>query len=135
MIVTHRNILHNQQAIQQAFEHNASTIMLSWLPLFHDMGLIGHVLQPFYLGIPSILMPPLVFLQRPWRWLKAISHYRATTSGAPNFAYQKCIEKITPKHQAELDLSCWEIAFNGSEPVQEQTMTKFAHLIIAWRMP
>ena len=128
VIVTHRNILHNQQAIQQAFEHNASTIMLSWLPLFHDMGLIGHVLQPFYLGIPSILMPPLVFLQRPWRWLKAISHYRATTSGAPNFAYQKCIEKITPKHQAELDLSCWEIAFNGSEPVQEQTMTKFAEV-------
>ena len=128
VMVTHRNILHNQQAIQQAFEHNDSTIMLSWLPLFHDMGLIGHVLQPFYLGIASILMPPLVFLQRPQRWLKAISHYRVTTSGAPNFAYQKCIEKITPEHQAELDLSCWEIAFNGSEPVQEETMRQFAEV-------
>lgn len=75
IMVTHANLLHNQQAIQQAFGHTEQTIVVGWLPLFHDMGLIGNVLQPLYLGIPSILMPPLAFLQRPWRWLEAISHY------------------------------------------------------------
>jgi acyl-CoA synthetase (AMP-forming)/AMP-acid ligase II len=126
VIVTHANLLHNQQTIQQAFGHTEQTIFVGWLPLFHDMGLIGNVLQPLYLGIPSILMPPLAFLQRPWRWLEVISRYRATTSGAPNFAYDLCVRKTTPEQRATFDLSCWEVAFNGAEPVRAETMERFA---------
>lgn len=130
--ITHANLLHNQQSIQQAFGHTEQTIFVGWLPLFHDMGLIGNVLQPLYLGIPSILMPPLAFLQRPWRWLQAISRYRATTSGAPNFAYDLCVRKTTPEQRATLDLSCWEVAFNGAEPVRAETLERFAATFAPW---
>jgi acyl-CoA synthetase (AMP-forming)/AMP-acid ligase II len=125
VMVTHANLLHNMRAIESAFGHDETTIGVSWLPLFHDMGLIGHVLQPIYLNIPSILMPPLAFLQRPWRWLQAISNYRGTTSGAPDFAYDLCVRKITPEQRSRLDLSCWQVAFSGSEPVRKQTLEKF----------
>ncbi|MEM6404470.1 MAG: fatty acyl-AMP ligase, partial [Cyanobacteria bacterium P01_D01_bin.116] len=125
VMVTHGNIIHNQQMIQTAFGHSSKTIFVGWLPLFHDMGLIGNVLQPMYLGIPCILMPPVAFLQKPICWLKAISKYRATTSGGPNFAYDLCVSKICQKSLSNLDLSSWDLAFNGAEPLQAKTLEKF----------
>jgi acyl-CoA synthetase (AMP-forming)/AMP-acid ligase II/7-keto-8-aminopelargonate synthetase-like enzyme/acyl carrier protein len=125
VMVTHGNILHNQQLIEKAFEHSAQTVFVGWLPLFHDMGLIGNVLQPIYLGIHSVLMPPVAFLQSPVRWLKAISKYAATTSGGPNFAYDLCVQKVSESQKHDLDLSSWSIAFNGAEPIRSHTLKKF----------
>ncbi|MEC4813417.1 MAG: amino acid adenylation domain-containing protein [Scytonema sp. PMC 1069.18] len=126
VMVSHGNILHNERIIQQAMQHTEKTIFVGWLPLFHDMGLIGNMLQPLYLGIPCILMSPVAFLQKPRRWLQAISRYKATTSGGPNFAYDLCVSKITPSERASLDLSSWEVAFNGSEHIRAQTLDRFA---------
>ncbi|WP_016949104.1 fatty acyl-AMP ligase [Anabaena sp. PCC 7108] len=126
VMVTHRNLLSNQRAIKIGFGHTDKTIFVGWLPLFHDMGLIGNVLQPLYLGIHSILMSPVAFLQKPLRWLQAISRYQATTSGGPNFAYDVCVRKITPEELSSLDLSSWEVAFNGAEPVRSETLDRFA---------
>lgn len=126
VMVSHGNILHNQKLIEKAFEHNSQTVFVGWLPLFHDMGLIGNVLQPIYLGISCILMPPAAFLQSPVRWLKAISKYGGTTSGGPNSAYDLCVQKVSEAQKLELDLSHWSIAFNGAEPVRYNTLTKFA---------
>ncbi|BAZ22955.1 beta-ketoacyl synthase [Kalymmatonema gypsitolerans NIES-4073] len=125
VMVTHGNIIHNQQLIHQAFGHSEESIVVGWLPLFHDMGLIGNVLQPMYLGIPCILMPPVAFLQKPIRWLQVISKYRATTSGGPNFAYDLCVKKVQPEQLANLDLSSWDLAFNGAEPVRAETLEQF----------
>ena len=125
VMVTHGNIIHNQQLIQQAFGHSEHTMVVGWLPLFHDMGLIGNVLQPIYLGITCILMPPVAFLMKPIRWLQVISKYRATTSGGPNFAYDLCVKKVQPEQLAKLDLSSWDLAFNGAEPVRAQTLEQF----------
>ncbi|MEG4634367.1 LLM class flavin-dependent oxidoreductase [Microcoleus sp. AR_TQ3_B6] len=126
VMVTHGNLLHNEQMIQTGFEHTEKTIYVSWLPLFHDMGLIGNMLQSLYLGRPCILMSPVAFLQRPVRWLQAISRYKATTSGAPNFAYELCLNKITNEQRETLDLSSWDVAFNGAEPVRAETLERFA---------
>ncbi|WP_341529479.1 fatty acyl-AMP ligase [Nostoc sp. UHCC 0302] len=126
VMITHGNLLHNEQIIQQAMQHTDKTIFVGWLPLFHDMGLIGNILQPLYLGIPCFLMPPVAFIQRPFRWLQAISKYKATTSGGPNFAYDLCVRKITPEQRQTLDLSSWEVAFNGSEPIRAETIEQFA---------
>ncbi|MEM9447028.1 MAG: fatty acyl-AMP ligase [Cyanobacteria bacterium P01_E01_bin.6] len=126
VMVTHHNLLHNQRTIQQSFGHSSATVIVGWLPLFHDMGLIGNVLQPLYLGIPCILLSPIAFLQKPHRWLQAISRYRATTSGGPNFAYDACIRKTTSEQCADLDLSSWDVAFNGAEPVRAETLARFA---------
>jgi natural product biosynthesis luciferase-like monooxygenase protein len=126
VMVSHRNLLHNEQMMQQAVQHTEKTITVGWLPLFHDMGLIGNVLQPLYLGIPCILMSPVAFLQRPLRWLQAISRYKATTSGGPNFAYELCVSKITNEQRETLDLSSWDVAFNGAEPVRAETLERFA---------
>lgn len=125
VMITHGNLLHNERMIEQAFGHTKNTIVVGWLPLFHDMGLIGNVMQPLYLGQPCVLMSPVDFLQKPLRWLQAISRYRATTSGGPNFAYELCIRKITPQQRATLDLSSWEVAFTGAEPVRAQTIEEF----------
>ena len=125
VMVSHGNLLRNEQMIQQAFSHTIDTIVVGWLPFYHDMGLIGNVLQPLYLGKPSILMPPLAFLKKPIRWLQAISRYKATTSGGPNFAYDLCLQKIKPEQLAELDLSSWGVAFTGAEPVLAHTLEQF----------
>ncbi|MBW4594270.1 MAG: fatty acyl-AMP ligase [Brasilonema angustatum HA4187-MV1] len=125
VMVSHGNLLHNQRMIEKAFGHTKETIFVGWLPLFHDMGLIGNVLQPLYLGIPCILMSPVAFLQKPLRWLQAISRYKATTSGGPNFAYELCVRKITSEQLSTLDLSSWEVAFNGAEPVRAETLAEF----------
>jgi amino acid adenylation domain-containing protein len=126
VMLSHGNLLHNQALIQRAFGHTERTIVVGWLPLYHDMGLIGNVLQPLFLGIPCILMSPLHFLQRPIRWLQAISRSRATSSGGPNFAYELCVRKIPPEQRATLDLSSWQVAFNGAEPVQAGTLDRFS---------
>ena len=126
VMVTHGNLLHNQESIRRAFGQDESSVILGWLPLFHDMGLIGNVLQPLYLGARCVLMSPLSFLQQPVRWLEAISRHRATTSGGPNFAYELCLRRIGPEQRAGLDLSSWTVAFNGAEPVRPETLERFA---------
>lgn len=126
VMVSHANLLHNERMIQRSFGHTEDTIVAGWLPLFHDMGLIGNVLQSLYMGVRCILMPPVAFLQRPYRWLQAISRYKATTSGAPNFAYDLCARKITDQQAEFLDLSSWDVAFSGAEPVRPETLDLFA---------
>jgi acyl-CoA synthetase (AMP-forming)/AMP-acid ligase II len=126
VMVSHGNLLHNEEMIQQAFEQRAESVIVGWLPLYHDMGLIGNVLQPLYLGARCVLMSPIAFLQSPKRWLAAITRFRATTSGGPNFAYDLCVRKIAPADRADLDLASWDLAFNGAEPVRPETMARFA---------
>ncbi|HEX5715361.1 MAG TPA: amino acid adenylation domain-containing protein, partial [Thermoanaerobaculia bacterium] len=126
VMVSHANLLHNEEMIRRAFGQSEESVILGWLPLYHDMGLIGNVLQPLYVGAPCILMSPIAFLQQPLRWLAAISRYRATTSGGPNFAYELCVRKITEERRAGLDLSSWRVAFNGAEPVRAETLDRFA---------
>jgi len=124
-MLSHGNLLHNAAMTYRFMEHSPSSTFVSWLPTYHDMGLIGGILQPLYGGFPCLLMPPAAFLQRPYRWLKAISHYQGTTSGGPNFAYELCLHKITPQQQETLDLSSWSVAFNGAEPVRQETLEQF----------
>lgn len=126
VMVSHGNLLHNQRLIQAAFGHTEQTTVVSWLPHYHDMGLVGNLLQPLYIGRPCIVMSPVAFLQKPWRWLMAISRYGATTSGGPNFAYDLCVQKITPEQRSLLDLSSWDVAFTGAEPIRAQTVQRFA---------
>lgn len=126
VMVSHSNLLENEALIQQAFHQHEKSVVVGWLPLYHDMGLIGNMLQPVYVGARCILMPPMAFLDRPFRWLRAITRYQATTSGGPNFAYELCVRKVTEDELPTLDLSTWELAFNGAEPVRSQTMRRFA---------
>jgi FkbH-like protein len=125
VMVSHANLWKNEAMIQQAFELTPKSVILSWLPPYHDMGLIGAILQPVYVGATSMLMSPTSFLQSPIRWLRAISENRVSVSGGPNFAFDLCLRKITPDECVGLDLSCWRTAFNGSEPVQVETMQRF----------
>jgi acyl-CoA synthetase (AMP-forming)/AMP-acid ligase II/alkylation response protein AidB-like acyl-CoA dehydrogenase/acyl carrier protein len=125
VMVTHANMLHNQQQIEHGFDHDENTVIVSWLPLFHDMGL-GSAMQAIWLGVHCVLMSPSAFIQKPLRWLSAISRYRATTSGGPDFAYELCVRQIDPADCSELDLSSWTGAFNGSEPVRPATLDRFA---------
>lgn len=124
--VTHANLMHNEKLIQKAFGQTQNDLVVGWLPVYHDMGLIGNVLQPLYCGAESILMPPTSFLQSPTRWLAAISRYGATTSGGPNFGYELCCNRITAEQKANLDLSSWRVAFSGAEPVRAQSLQRFA---------
>ncbi len=127
VMVTHGNIMHNEALIQRAFGHDEQTVVVGWLPLFHDMGLLGNMLQPLYMGTPCILMSPLAFLQRPLSWLQAISDHGATTSGGPNFAFE--MVAATARKQglpAGLDLSRWSLAYVGAEPVRASTLRSFA---------
>ncbi|MBG1243505.1 non-ribosomal peptide synthetase [Nostoc sp. NZL] len=126
VMLGHGNLLHNAATTYQIMEHSPTSKFVSWLPTYHDMGLIGGILQPLYGGFPCILMPPTSFLQRPYRWLQAISRYKGTTSGGPNFAYELCIQKITPEQRSSLDLSSWSVAFNGAEPIRQDTLERFA---------
>lgn len=126
VMVTHRNITENAGRIGRALRMDERSRGLSWLPPYHDMGLIGHILQPIAYGIESVLMPPLAFLQRPMRWLEAISRYRATISFAPNFAYDLVVRKARPDQIAALDLSCWATAGNGAEPIRAETIEQFS---------
>ena len=128
VMLNHRNLMHNSALIHYGFEHVRSGTGVFWLPSYHDMGLIGGVLQPLYVGRPNILMSPMSFLQKPFRWLSAISRFRGTTSGGPNFAYDLCVRKVTPEQRETLDLSTWHVAFNGAEPVREETIEQFCQM-------
>lgn len=132
VMVTHRQLLANQRAIARAFGHDESTVVVGWLPFFHDMGLIGNVLQPVFLGHPCVLMSPQDFVQSPVRWLRAISDYRATTSGGPNFSYELCTSKVQDDALRGLDLSTWRLAFNGAEPVSADVMQGFYERFAAY---
>ncbi|MBU3890346.1 non-ribosomal peptide synthetase [Methylosinus sp. KRF6] len=126
VMVSHGNLLANQALIKESFRHSERSTLVGWLPLYHDMGLIGNILQPLYVGATAVLMSPMAFLEKPIRWLRAISAYRARTSGGPNFAYDLCARKITAEEKRDLDLSCWTIAFSGAEPVRAATLDRFA---------
>jgi len=126
VMLSHENLLSNSAMLSEAFEYGPESVCVSWLPVYHDMGLIGGILQPLYGGFSCVLMPPASFLQRPVRWLEAISQYQATISGAPNFAYDLCARRISPEQRADLDLSSWSIAFTGSEPIRKETLDRFS---------
>ncbi|HJX27017.1 MAG TPA: AMP-binding protein, partial [Thermoanaerobaculia bacterium] len=126
VMVSHGNLLHNEELIRRTFAQSSDSVVLGWLPLHHDMGLIGTVLQPLHVGAPCYLMSPGAFLQRPASWLEAIGRFRATTSGGPNFAYELCLRKVSDTERASLDLSSWQVAFNGAEPVRAETLRRFA---------
>lgn len=125
VMITHDCILHNQQMLKLAFGHNETSVGVGWLPLFHDMGLIGNVIQALYVGRPSVFMSPIAFVQKPIRWLQAISQYKATTSGAPNFAFDLLCRHVTAEQRDNLDLSSWDVAFSGAEPIRVETMNRF----------
>ncbi|MEC4894064.1 MAG: aminotransferase class I/II-fold pyridoxal phosphate-dependent enzyme [Oscillatoria sp. PMC 1051.18] len=124
--IAHENLLSNLEIIYAHFGHNSDSKGVIWLPPYHDMGLIGGLLQPIYGGFPVILMSPLAFLQKPIRWLQAISRYQATTSGSPNFAYDLCVQKVKPEELETLDLSSWKLAFNGAEKIRPNTLNRFS---------
>lgn len=126
VMVSHKNLLHNENYIKKIFNQSENSIIVGWLPLYHDMGLIGNLLQPLYLGAECILMSPFSFLQRPALWLETITKYNGTTSGGPNFAFDLCANKISPEEKNNLDLSSWEVAFNGAEPINARTLETFA---------
>jgi acyl-CoA synthetase (AMP-forming)/AMP-acid ligase II len=125
-MVTHANLMSNLDCIHACFEHDRDSVSVTWLPVFHDMGLIDGMLEPIFGGFRCLAMPPVAFLQRPARWLRAITRYRATHSGGPNFAYDLCIEKVSPSEMAELDLSSWRVAYDGAEPIRVSTLEEFA---------
>jgi acyl-CoA synthetase (AMP-forming)/AMP-acid ligase II len=126
VMLSHANLLDNSACIHEAFGHTPRSTGVLWLPPYHDMGLIGGVLQPVYGGFPAVLISPLVFLRRPLRWLRAISAHGGTTAGGPNFAFDLCVRRTSEEQRAELDLSTWEIAFNGAEPIRRETVDAFA---------
>jgi len=125
VMVSHANLLHNLAYASHAADRDRSTRSVSWLPVIHDMGLIEGVLGPVFGGYTAYLMAPASFLHRPIRWLRAITRYRASTSGGPNFAYDLCVRKITDAQRAELDLSSWRAAYNGAEPIRAETLEAF----------
>ncbi|HSF41305.1 MAG TPA: non-ribosomal peptide synthase/polyketide synthase [Thermoanaerobaculia bacterium] len=125
VMVSHANLAHNQRVIQAACDHTEESVFVTWLPVYHDLGLIGNILQAAWVGAPCVMMAPVAFLQSPLRWLAAVSRYRGTTSGGPNFAYDLCARKIPAAERARLDLSSWRVAFNGAEPVRAETLARF----------
>nr|AIE12090.1 putative cis-AT type polyketide synthase module B4B [uncultured bacterium] len=126
VVISHANLLFTLEDLSYRWEHSPSSMQVSWLPTFHDLGLIYGMLHPLYVGYACTLMPPVAFLQKPLRWLQAISHFRGTHSAAPNFGYELCVRKIRPQHRDALDLSCWKVTMNAAEPVRLSTIRAFA---------
>jgi acyl-CoA synthetase (AMP-forming)/AMP-acid ligase II len=126
VLISHGNLLHNSDYISRLFALDQRGVTVTWLPAFHDMGLTNGIIQPVYHGRPCYLLPAVSFLMRPMQWLQAISRYGATISGGPNFAYEMCTRGVTPELLQTLDLSTWEVAYNGAEPVRADTMERFA---------
>ncbi|WP_095143824.1 non-ribosomal peptide synthetase [Pseudomonas sp. Irchel s3b6] len=126
--VSHGNLVANELLIRRGFgiDLNPDDVIVSWLPLYHDMGLIGGLLQPIFSGVPCVLMSPAYFLARPLRWLEAISEYGGTISGGPDFAYRLCSERVSESALERLDLSGWRVAYSGSEPIRLDTLERFA---------
>lgn len=132
VIITHNNLKHNLQASHVAAQYTDTSRVLTWMPYFHDYGLVGGLLQPLYSGVPGYVMSPLTFLKRPIRWLQGISRYQITHSAGPNFAYHFCVERTTLEERSQLNLSSWCRASTGSEPVRESTFTKFAEMFTSY---
>lgn len=126
VMVSHHNLLINSADLDRGWGHDQDSVMVTWLPTFHDMGLIYGVIQPLYKGFLCYMMSPASFMERPLRWLQALSDKKATHSAAPNFAYDLCVRKIPPEKRATLDLSHWCMALNGAEPVRAEVLKKFA---------
>jgi acyl-CoA synthetase (AMP-forming)/AMP-acid ligase II len=127
VMVSHSNLSYNMGLIEKCYEVTEEDHGVIWLPPYHDMGLIGGLLQPLFSGISVTFMSHLTFLQRPLRWLQAVSKFKATHSGGPNFAYDLCVKKIRPEQRELIDLSSWKVAFNGAEPVYHKTLEKFSN--------
>ena len=125
VMIDHSNLLANNRMIRNAFNWPENNVCVSWLPMFHDMGLLGNMLQIIYTGAKCIFMPPEAFLMKPLRWLQAIEKYQAITSGGPNFAYDLCLRRISDAQLSKLNLDSWKIAYVGAEPVRAATMRKF----------
>jgi 1-acyl-sn-glycerol-3-phosphate acyltransferase len=125
VVLTHANVLTNIRAMGVTVGVRPDDVFVSWLPLYHDMGLIGAWLGSLYHALPLVLMPPLSFISRPQRWLNAIHRYRGTLSASPNFGYEICLRRLEEKDAAGLDLSCWRAAFNGAEAVLPDTVERF----------
>lgn len=126
VMVSHANLIANEKAMAQGFAATDQDVWVNWLPLFHDMGLMAGLLLPIWHGHSVHLMTPQQFLARPARWLEAISRYRGTFSGGPDFAYRLCVERLRDEELQQLDLSCWRLAFSGSEPVRPETLQQFS---------
>jgi acyl-CoA synthetase (AMP-forming)/AMP-acid ligase II/acyl carrier protein len=126
VMVSHANLIANIDDIHRGFDHAGDSVPVSWLPHFHDMGLVYGLLAPLALGFRCYFMPPAAFLQKPVRWLQAMSRFGGTHSGGPNFGYELCAQRVTPEQRQPLDLRRWRVAFNGAEPVRRQTLQKFA---------
>ena len=126
VMLNHRNLLHNAALIRQAFGNRGESSAVFWLPLYHDMGLIGGVIQPIYCAGTCALFSPAAFLQRPALWLETISRRQATVAGGPDFAFDLCARRVRDEDRAKLDLSQWEIAFVGAERIRPQTLQRFA---------
>ncbi|WP_197523167.1 fatty acyl-AMP ligase [Actinokineospora pegani] len=135
VMVTHANLLHNEAEIHRAVGSTADTAVGSWLPQFHDMGLIGQLLHPLYLGSTSVFMSPLTFLKRPYLWLWALSEYKVPISVAPNFAFELAVRRITDEQLATLDLSHVKWILNGSEPINAATLDAFTERFAAAGLP
>ena len=131
--VSHGNLVANEVLIRRGFgiDLNPDDVIVSWLPLYHDMGLIGGLLQPIFSGVPCVLMSPAYFLGRPLRWLEAISQYGGTISGGPDFAYRLCSERVSESALERLDLSTWRVAYSGSEPIRLDTLDRFTEKFAA----
>jgi acyl-CoA synthetase (AMP-forming)/AMP-acid ligase II len=128
VIITHGNLMHNQRVVTRALRSQPQDCCVSWLPFFHDMGLMGGVLHPLYVGFPCVLMAPLSFMQKPVRWLKAISRYRGSISMAPCFAYDLCTRYHVPERDRDLDFSSWRVAICGGESIRPRVLSRFAEL-------
>jgi nonribosomal peptide synthetase protein BlmVI len=131
VMIRHGNVSANLEVLDRVVKLNPDRRMLTWLPHYHDMGLIGTILYPAAMGSSCWLMAPATFLQRPIRWLQAISRHRIDTSGGPNFAYEYCVRRTSPEERADLDLSCWELAFNGAESVRSGSLDRFSETFAA----
>jgi acyl-CoA synthetase (AMP-forming)/AMP-acid ligase II len=125
VVVKHSQLMHNETVIMKAMGFHDRSVMVSWLPFYHDMGLIGSVLQPLHTGFHCVIIPPATFIQKPVRWLQAISKYRGTSAGAPSFAYDLCIARSKPEEIDQLDLSTWTVAYSGAEPVRADMIRRF----------
>jgi len=125
-IVTHGNLLANSEMIRASHGNTSLSTYVSWVPLYHDMGLILNALQSFYVGALCVLLAPVTFMQRPLIWLKAIHDYRAEVAGGPNFGFDLCVNRFRPELMQGIDLSCWKLALNGAEPVQAKTIERFS---------
>ncbi|MFP3179577.1 MAG: amino acid adenylation domain-containing protein, partial [Paraburkholderia sp.] len=131
VMVTHGSLWANEIAIKASLGVGEHDVFVSWLPLYHDMGLIGSMSQPVFSGIPLVLMSPQYFLERPVRWLEAIARHRGTISGGPDFSYRLCADRVNDEQRASLDLSSWRVAFSGSEPVRKATLDAFVERFTA----